>query len=380
MSLASFLLKKGVEYAPFDPKRFQNFYNNSALLRQKTPKIVQIVGTNGKGTTGRFLAWILKNAGFKVGHFTSPHILSFTERFWFDGRDADEGELEEAFCELVDEFGESLEPLSYFEILTLLSFFFFKDRAEMLILEAGVGGEYDSTTVFAKELLLVTAIGLDHQEMLGDTIDKITQTKLRASNCKTIVGRQADIEVYESIKKWFFDKDIEFLDDILTKSDRVVISECSKKNFTASYLEENLALAYVGARYLGVNAPQLETVWPIGGRFERVASNIIIDVGHNELAAKRVANELGGKKVTLIFNCYADKDPYATLLALKDSVECVEIIAVPNDRIIKKEKLIKILDKIGFSYCDFDETDDSKEYLVFGSFSVVSEFLRRRRV
>jgi len=380
VSLTSFLEKKGVEYAPFDPQRFQNFYNNHAILRQNSPKIVQIVGTNGKGSTGRFLAWILKNAGFKVGHFTSPHILSFTERFWFDGGDADEGELEEAFCELIDEFGESLEPLSYFEILTLLSLFFFKDRAEILILEAGVGGEYDSTTVFAKELLLIAAIGLDHQEMLGNTIEKITQTKLKASNCKTIVGRQLNIEVYESIKKWFFDKDIEFLDDILTKSDRVAISEYSKKNFTASYLEENLALAYVGARYLGVDAPQLKTVNTIRGRFERVASNIIIDVGHNELAAKRLTNELGGKKVTLIFNCYADKDPYATLSALKDSVDSVEIIAVPSDRIIKKEKLIKILDKIGFSYRDFDETDDDKEYLVFGSFSVVSEFLRRRRV
>lgn len=379
MSLASFLEKKGVEYAPFDPKRFQNFYDSHAILRQNSPKIVQIVGTNGKGTTGRFLAWILKNAGFKVGHFTSPHILSFTERFWFDGRDAEGGELEEAFCKLRDEFGKALEPLSYFEILTLLSFFFFKDRAQILVLEAGVGGEYDSTTVFAKELLLVTAIGLDHQEMLGDTIDKITQTKLRASNCKTIVGRQVYVEVYESIKKWFFDKDIEFLDDILTKSDRAAILEYSKKNFTASYLEENLALAYAGARYLGVDAPQLEMVLPIEGRFERIASNIIIDVGHNELAAKRVANELGGKKVTLIFNCYADKDPYSTLFALREFVDSVEIIAVPSDRIIKKEKLIKILDKIGFSYRDFEGISDDKEYLVFGSFSVVSEFLRRIR-
>ena len=88
MNLVSFLDAKGVEYAPFDPNRFKNFIASNPDFLSAAPRIVQIVGTNGKGTTGRFLAEILKNGGLKVGHFTSPHILSLTERFWFDGQDA----------------------------------------------------------------------------------------------------------------------------------------------------------------------------------------------------------------------------------------------------------------------------------------------------
>ncbi len=380
MTLSQFLLKKGAEYAPFDTKRFQNFYNDHLAGYKNSPRIIQIVGTNGKGTTGRFLAQILKNKGLKVGHFTSPHIHSFTERFWFDGVEVDEKELEATFEELLSEFGELLAPLSYFELLTLLCFFFFKDKVDVLILEAGLGGEFDSTTVFAKELLLVTAIGLDHQELLGDSVEEITKTKLRASNCKTIVGYQADDKVCTTIKEEFSDNDIEFLDDSTDEAGKTVVLKYAKEHFCASYLAQNLALAYAGAKYLGVRAPVLEGVSPINGRFERVAANIIVDVGHNELAAKMVAKELGGKKVTLVFNCYKDKDPYATLFALKDSLDSVEIISVQNERIIDKEKLIKVLDKIGFSYRDFDGISDDKEYLIFGSFSVVSEFLGRIRV
>ncbi len=376
MTLANFLMEKGAEYAPFDPKRFKDFYKDR--LSQKThPRVVQIVGTNGKGTTGRFLAQILKNSGLRVGHFSSPHILSFTERFWFDGREASEEELESAFRKLEGEFGELLTPLSYFEILTLLGFTFFESRVDVLILEAGLGGEFDSTTTFAKELLLVTNIGLDHQEMLGGTLKEITKTKLKASNCKSIIGVQSSSEVYETIKECFKDADMELLETLMDESERAFVSEYAQKNFSASYLADNLALAYVGAKQLGIGSPVLGGVSVLGGRFERVAPNIIVDVGHNELAAKKLCTELGDKKVTLVFNCYEDKDPQTILSVLKKNIETVEIIEVESDRIIEIEKLIKILDRIGVSYRSFDKIDENRDYLVFGSFSVVAEFLRR---
>lgn len=376
MTLANFLMEKGAEYAPFDPKRFKDFYKDR--FSQKThPRVVQIVGTNGKGTTGRFLAQILKNSGLRVGHFSSPHILSFAERFWFDGREASEEELESAFRKLEGEFGEFLTPLSYFEILTLLGFTFFESRVDVLILEAGLGGEFDSTTAFPKELLLVTNIGLDHQEMLGGTLKEITKTKLKASNCRSIIGVQSSSEVYETIKECFKDADVEFLETLMDEGERAFVSEYAQKNFSASYLADNLALAYVGAKQLGIGSPVLGGVSVLGGRFERVAPNIIVDVGHNELAAKKLCTELGDKKVTLVFNCYEDKDPETILSVLKKNIETVEIIEVESDRIIEKEKLIKILDRIGVSYRSFDKIDENRDYLVFGSFSVVAEFLRR---
>ncbi|MGE4398419.1 MAG: folylpolyglutamate synthase/dihydrofolate synthase family protein [Campylobacterales bacterium] len=377
MNLVSFLDAKGVEYAPFDPNRFKNFIASHPDFLSAAPRIVQIVGTNGKGTTGRFLAEILKNGGLKVGHFTSPHILSFTERFWFDGQDANEDELETAFEAMHVRFKDELGPLSYFEILTLLACFYFKDRAEIVVMEAGVGGEYDSTSALSKELLLVTPISMDHLDMLGSSIEEITRTKLRASNCKTIVGFQPHRTVKEVIKTEFLSSDISFLEDLLSAEEMLFIEDYIANNSYASYLSQNLALAYAASKSLGIN-PALENIKPLKGRFERIEPNVILDVGHNVDAARRVAEELGGKKVVLVFNCYADKDPENSLLALKNNIEIVEIIDVENERLIKKDKLIKVLDKIKVPYRNFDKIDKNSDYLVFGSFSVAAEFLRRR--
>jgi len=373
LSITLFLDKKGVEYASFDAKRFKFFYEKYKDRFQNLPRIVQIVGTNGKGTTGRFLAQILKNSGLKAGHFTSPHILSFTERFWLNGSDISLKELEDAHQQLLSLFGDELDTLSYFEYLTLLCLPVFSDKVDVLVLEAGLGGEFDSTTVFPKELLLVTNIGLDHQEMLGKTIEEITLTKLRAAaNTPIIVGIQSSEEVCGIIKKEFSGENISFVKGIKPE-----ISEFASKSGFAAYLQANLALALAAAEFFEVINPRLENIPVLKGRFERIAPNITVDVGHNALAAQMIKKELNGKKVTLIFNCYADKDPQSVLEILKESIKRVEIIDVSGKRVIDKEELIKILDRIGFLYGDFTETKEDEEYLVFGSFSVVCEFLRR---
>lgn len=336
-------------------------------------RIVQIVGTNGKGSTGRFLAHILKNGGFSVGHFTSPHITSFTERFWIDGRDAFLCELDEAFASLSAEFKDALYPLSYFEILTVLGFWFFKDRVDFLILEAGVGGEKDSTTCFKKELLLVTPIDIDHEELLGVGKEAITRTKLKAANCKTIVGFQDDEVVLKTIKKEFADKDISFLQEIMSNEKKEEILSFAKSFGAPSYLGENLCLSYAGASALGV-APILDGLSVIEGRFQRAAKNVLLDVGHNAAAARRVAKELGDKKVVLIFNSFVDKNPKSALLELRENIKRVEILEVDNERIIRKEALGDILKEVDLPFCDFRAINDEEEYLVFGSFSVAARF------
>lgn len=377
MTLKAYLEKKGAEYAPFDQKRFKDFYTTHLSKEKNYPRVVQIVGTNGKGSTGRFLAEILKSSGFRVGHFTSPHIFSYTERFWIDGADATEDELEVTFQSLFEKFGETLKPLSYFEILTLLGYAFFKDSVDILVLEAGVGGEKDSTTAFKKELLLVTSIDIDHQDLLGNTKDEITKTKLKAANCDTIVGFQSDQTVIDTIKKEFAGLPIRFLHEILSAEDREKISDFAVWRQTPSYLTENLSLAYMGAKALGVTDVRLDSIGVIKGRFEKVAHNVVVDVGHNVAAANRIAKELIDKKVVLIFNCFHDKNPELSLQALKNSVKRVEILSVENERIIKKEALINILEKNSIPYNDFVGTNSDEEYLVFGSFSVVAEFLGR---
>jgi dihydrofolate synthase / folylpolyglutamate synthase len=377
LNLADFLDAKGVEYAPFDPNRFKNFYIKHEGAIGKLPKIVQIVGTNGKGTTGRFLAWMLKNEGFMVAHFTSPHIQKINERFWFDGVDLSDDELENAHLALCTLFADELAGLSYFEYLSLLCVFVFKDKADFLVLEAGVGGEFDSTSVFAKELLLVTKIGFDHTDMLGSTLEEITRTKLKASNCDTIVGFQGYKTVFELIKNEFDKSNISLLSDLIGYDEIESIKKYTLVNNWPSYLADNLALAFAGARVLLDKAPLLKDIYPIEGRFQSIAKNVTVDVGHNKDAASAISKELGNKKVVLVFNCYDDKDAEGVLLELRDNIKRVEIINIDSKRAIKKAKLTKILDRIAVPYANFEKIVANEEYLVFGSFSVVSEFLRK---
>ena len=163
-ALMEFLDKKGQEYAPFEPKRAPEILALLNLTLPKKLKVIHIIGTNGKGSTGRFLALMLYQKGFNVGHFTSPHLLNFNERFWLNGKNLADEILEEAFLEL--DF-TLLKEASYFEVLTFLAFRVFGD-CDYLVLEAGLGGEFDSTTTcFKRDLTLFTHIGIDHPSGAG---------------------------------------------------------------------------------------------------------------------------------------------------------------------------------------------------------------------
>ena len=117
--LEVFLESKGAEYASFDPTRAPKLLAKLGLKFSKNQSIIQIIGTNGKGSTGRFLALMLKTLGVKVGHFTSPHLLHLRERFWINGANISDSALNAAFLELNSEV---LKEASYFEVLTFLTF------------------------------------------------------------------------------------------------------------------------------------------------------------------------------------------------------------------------------------------------------------------
>lgn len=373
LNLACFLEKKGAEYAPFDPMRFRHFYERYRPYFNASANIIQIVGTNGKGTTGRFMAQMLKNAGFYVGHFTSPHIVRLNERFWYDGAEIDDLTLEQAHMTLINRFKTALDELSYFEYLTLLGYELLAKRVDYLILEAGVGGEFDSTTVLPKILLLVTTIGFDHQDMLGRTIEEISRTKLRAATGKTIIGFQE----YEAVARVARELALDtlFLDEI-PDSQFADVDSYSTQNGFAPYLEKNLSLAYIGIQQLGIT-PHVAGLQPLFGRMSRIAPNILLDVGHNTSAAAALSKALGKKQATFIFNCYADKDAEGVLRILKKHIAYLELFPVCVPRIMKRENLEKILNTLEIPFGDFSEIRPEREYIVFGSFSVVAAFLEQ---
>ncbi|GAB4397829.1 MAG: folylpolyglutamate synthase/dihydrofolate synthase family protein [Microscillaceae bacterium] len=138
---------------------------------------LHIAGTNGKGSTAHWLAAILQAAGYRVGLHTSPHLKSYTERFKINGQPIAESEIV-AFVNAFQPLIAQVQP-SFFEISVAMAFHFFAQRAvEVAVIEVGLGGRLDSTNVLEKpELSLITNIGFDHMDLLGDTLAKIAYEK-----------------------------------------------------------------------------------------------------------------------------------------------------------------------------------------------------------
>jgi dihydrofolate synthase/folylpolyglutamate synthase len=382
MSLNDFLAAKPLFYDVIDYERFPRAYRE-IKHSLANPKIIHLVGTNAKGSTGRFLATALHRAGKKVGHYTSPHILRFNERIWLDGSEVSDEVLECAHQKLLDLLSTPIaESLSYFEYTTLLAMVVYEE-CEYVVCEAGLGGEFDATNAFDKVLSIFTPIDFDHAAFLGTTIDSIATTKLRSMQSLALLGKQKHSEV-ESIARAIAEVKgcvLYTLTDRLTLSIEEIALQLATKNSLSDYLRDNLTLAMAAYEMLGFEAN--ETLFDqsaLFGRLSRIAPNVILDVGHNALAAESIAQNFVGKKVTLIYNTYGDKDYREILGILKPMIENIEIIDVDEGRIVERHLLESALDELNIPYRSFEEIKSHKEYLVFGSFSVAETFLKRMNV
>lgn len=379
MNLDTFLDSKPLFYDVIDyerfPKAYQSIQNDLVI-----PKIIHLVGTNGKGSTGRFLATALHRAGVKVGHYTSPHILSFNERIWLDGVSVANEILEEAHQKLLTLLDDAVaQSLSYFEYTTLLAMVVYED-CEFVVLEAGLGGEFDATNVFPKVLSIFTPIDFDHVSFLGSTIEEIASTKLRSMTTCALMGKQPYIETKIIARTIASDKNCTLLciDGMASDVIKEKALQIAIKNGLSEYLRDNLELAMAGFEVLGFESTvELFDQEALFGRLTRVAPNVTLDVGHNAQAASQIARHYGDQKITLIYNTYADKDYREILSILKPIIKTVEIIDVDEGRIVVREKLETVLKDLGISFGAFGEICDDKEYLVFGSFCVAETFLKR---
>ncbi|SFV74772.1 Dihydrofolate synthase @ Folylpolyglutamate synthase [hydrothermal vent metagenome] len=372
--LEDFLNKKPLYYDEIDYTRMPRVYKRIKSYLP-SPKIIHIIGTNGKGTTGRFLATALHHRGYRVGHYTSPHILTFNERIWIDGQDVCDEALQQAHQKLLSFLTqEEAESLSYFEYTTFLAMVLF-DGLDFVVLEAGLGGEHDATAVFKKQLTLVTPIDKDHEAFLGSSIKEIATTKLKAIQKDAIFTLQKHQEVYEVAKNlhisWFDTR------DFLELEDKQKIQNIAKKLSLAPYLQENLKLSISALKFFGISYDEKDFEdAKLFGRLTHLAKNIIIDVGHNVLAAKAIVKSLEGKKYTLIYNSYKDKEYEKILMILQPIIKEVLLIEIEDQRIEDITFLEDTLKQLHLIYHTFDgKIDEKEEYLVFGSFKVVEAFL-----
>lgn len=377
MHYLDFLDSKPLYYDKIDYTRMPRAWT-MVRSRLKLPPVIHIIGTNGKGTTGRFLAGALKHAGYRTGHYTSPHILRFNERIWIDGADASDETLQSAF-ETVRSWltPEMADALSYFEFTTLMAVAAF-EGCDYAVVEAGLGGEHDATAVFPRCLTLVTPIGFDHQAFLGDTIESIAGTKLRAMASEVIIGGQPYEEVY-GIAQWIADEKkskIRYPETLIGENAIITLRKSADTLGLPGYLRQNLMLAAAALEVLGVRYDERSFGTPLFGRLSRVAPNVWLDVGHNVLAAEAITDALRAEKVVLVYNSYGDKDYKAILCALSPVVEEVRLIPVQSERIAAHEALIRALESMKIPYAPYTGIDPKRRYLVFGSFSVAEAFLK----
>ena len=379
--LDNFLKNKPLFYKEIDRARMPNAFKfvQGAF---KIPKIIHVVGTNGKGSTGRFLAQMLAR-DHSVGHYTSPHIFEFRERFWINGAVASSDALETAHERLIKILPlEVARSLSYFEYATLLCAALF-EGCDFFVCEAGVGGEFDATNVFDKRLSVFTPIGFDHTALLGDTLERIATTKFNAMADVALMNDDmselcADIARRIAAKKG---ATLKFASQNLTNDDKNEIKIYAEKFGLPEFLRSNLTLSSSAFKELGfsLNLANLGAL-SLGGRCEKIAPNVTIDVGHNEMAAQALVKRFAGKKLNLIFNAFADKDIKAVLKAIKPIVKKTYIIEYETPgRELATAQVKEALRGLDMEFEGFADVRADEEYLAFGSFYLVEAFLKRYR-
>ncbi len=288
--------QKGINY------NLKNFRYALKLLgnpEKKIKNVIHIAGTNGKGSTLTFLASALKNNGYRVGTYTSPHLVSYLERIAINFQLISEENFKKVYFELKNKLGKTLNLLTEFEILTIIAFCYFqKQKPDFVILETGLGGRLDATNVVKPILSIITKIGFDHQAILGNTLMKITQEKAG------IMKYQTPIITIKQDKKI-----IEKLNQIATKkhSELMIVNPVSKIPagflLNATYQKENLALAKKSLeiiRKLGFKLNKTQSSVglksaKINCRYEKICfdnKTIIFDAGHNPLGIKSLLKSL----------------------------------------------------------------------------------------
>ena len=276
--------------------------------------IIHVTGTNGKGSTIAMLSSLFVHQGQKVGAFVSPHLIDYTDRFLIDGNVMSEEDFEivgelvrQAEVTLIDEY----EPLSFFEIMTAMALVYFsRKKVEVALLEVGIGGLLDTTNIVHSTMSVITSVGMDHEEMLGNTIEEIAIQKtgifkqnqavvlgnlpIEALKVAEVVGEAYNCDLHQFKREFKIEPYKEGL--VFNNSDYQIHIPCL--NLKGKYQLENAAVAlecflqFEKKFELPIDPSAIQesfqtVTWP--GRMEVVhqSPTVILDGAHNIHALKR---------------------------------------------------------------------------------------------
>ncbi len=382
-------------------------------LSRPAPLVITVTGTNGKGSTCAFLESLLLAQGLSVGVYSSPHLLRYNERVRIAGVDASDDELCTAFMEV--ERARADTSLTYFEMGTLAAFWLF-ERAELdaVILEVGLGGRLDAVNLIDADLALITSIGLDHADWLGDTRESVAFEKagiLRANKPALCGDLDPPLPLLERVAEL----DCPFFARALDYSFQVEV--CAWRwnglNSRGEVLQlnnlplldlplENAALAVQAYALLDLPwhaeqiASALVSTRMVGRLDRRVVRwqgkvlTLLLDVGHNPQAAEYLAQTLAAKplkgKRLAVFGLLGDKDLRGVISPLLSEVQGWGVVDLPTTRSRSADEIKTVLLSFGANveaYSDVAAALQAQcvkataedEILLFGSFYCVAQAL-----
>jgi len=359
-------------------------------------KTIHIGGTNGKGSTSNMLASVLQEAGFKVGLYNSPHLIDFTERIKINGKNADK-EFVFDFIQKLKNLSEDILP-SFFEFTTIMAFEYFAQKnVDFAIIEVGLGGRLDSTNIINPLVSAITNVQLDHQNILGNTVEEIAEEK--AGIIKKgipIISGDENNEVKSIIRKKAEKENATFIDATITEADfeSDLKGNYQKKNIRVvlSLTEELKKLGVkISNENIRTGLLNVHQNTEFIGRWFVFSENplTICDTGHNQAGLEMVFAQLNSipKKKHIVLGFVNDKKIDEVLQILPENAHYYFVKPIIS-RGRDPKTYEDLLKKAGISYKIFQNVQDgylsAKQNvrigeLIFigGSNFVVGEFLEK---
>lgn len=362
---------------------------------QNSYDTIHVAGTNGKGSTCSVASSILIELGLKVGLYTSPHIKDFNERIRVNGIAITDDEL--------IEYAEKLLPISeemdatFFEITTVMAFMYFADRGvDVAVIETGMGGQFDSTSIINPKVCVITDIDMDHEEFLGDTIEKIAFEKAGIIKPKTPVITTNEAENVLSVISEKAKKENAELILSNTQIEDEIKKTISNKFISHSFIKNYAAALMASEVYLGKAIPTeiqkkaIENLEKNSGYFARLQmiSNdpvCILDISHSVAAAKNLVESLQStfkdKKWTVILALMSDKDYRGIIDELAEIADLMILTQVDNERSMSAIDLSYYAESIGINSMIMIDPKMAKKFafdskldcIITGSFYLAAE-------
>jgi len=350
----------------------------SELKLNKPSQIISVTGTNGKGSTLEILSQVLSNNNYKVGLFTSPHLIKFNERIKINNRAVTDKEIIETFKKL--ECLSDYKSFNFFQLLALACFVIFSNRTlDIWLLEVGLGGRLDPVNCFDADVSVITKIALDHEEILGKGIENIGKEKagIIRSDQVFIYGEGL---IPNSVKK--------VLDKLNPNFYKVDNSSLELENFHSNSV--GIAKKILDVKFKEINS--LNEIKKLKenlnyGRCHKLRKNFIVDASHNNDSVKNlqkfISNNHSNSQIKAIFTCNELKKIEDLCMPMMDIVDEWYVPELDSNR-VKSSSLINkyLLSKgkivnLGYDLSQLKEKIDKQEknslYVAFGSFILMGK-------